>query len=151
MESLFVAVDFSLGAVWGERMEDQCEKLDEHPTPLSKQQLVQLIRSLILVGQVLTLLIYVCRSENRIFSASKVMNDCCSVRFSLCCIFSRAKSPEWWRQTSGVFRKTYSWRKRMFTGPYRTPGSAPTGTLTATERPILTCWHSKYVRKHPST
>ncbi|MEQ2208373.1 hypothetical protein XENOCAPTIV_027126, partial [Xenoophorus captivus] len=48
---LSVAVDLSFG-VWGERIEDQCEKMDEHPTQLSKQQLVQLIRSLILVEQV---------------------------------------------------------------------------------------------------
>ncbi|XP_027867442.1 uncharacterized protein LOC114141169 [Xiphophorus couchianus] len=45
------SLDLSFGGVWGERIEDQCEKMDDHPTPLSKQQLVQLIRSLILVGQ----------------------------------------------------------------------------------------------------
>ncbi|KAM4710630.1 uncharacterized protein FYW61_021374 [Anableps anableps] len=45
------SLDLNFGGVWGERIEDQCEKLDGHPTPLSKQQLVQLIRSLILVEQ----------------------------------------------------------------------------------------------------
>ncbi|XP_047210790.1 uncharacterized protein LOC124861262 isoform X1 [Girardinichthys multiradiatus] len=44
------SLDLSFG-VWRERIEDQCEKMDEHPTQLSKQQLVQLIRSLILVEQ----------------------------------------------------------------------------------------------------
>lgn len=33
-------------------MDEQCDKMDEQQTPLSKQQLVQLIRSLILVEQV---------------------------------------------------------------------------------------------------
>ncbi|XP_015247060.1 PREDICTED: uncharacterized protein LOC107095459 [Cyprinodon variegatus] len=45
------SLDLSFGGLWGERMESQCEKMDEHPTQLSKQQLVQLIRSLILVEQ----------------------------------------------------------------------------------------------------
>ncbi len=46
------AVDLSIGGVWSGAIEEQCEKMDEHHTPLSKQQLVQLIRSLILVEQV---------------------------------------------------------------------------------------------------
>ncbi|XP_034408107.1 uncharacterized protein LOC117744097 [Cyclopterus lumpus] len=38
--------------VWSGRIEEQCEKMDEHHhDPLSKQQLVQLIRSFILVEQ----------------------------------------------------------------------------------------------------
>lgn len=37
--------------LWSGRIQEQCEKMDEHQTPLSKQQLVQLIRSLILVEQ----------------------------------------------------------------------------------------------------
>ncbi|XP_030007189.1 uncharacterized protein LOC115431074 [Sphaeramia orbicularis] len=37
--------------LWSGRIHEQCEKMDEHHTPLSKQQLVQLIRSLILVEQ----------------------------------------------------------------------------------------------------
>ncbi|CAJ1087092.1 uncharacterized protein LOC122976236 isoform X2 [Xyrichtys novacula] len=45
------SLDLSIGGVWSGRLEDQCEKMDEQPTPLSKQQLVQLIRSLILVEQ----------------------------------------------------------------------------------------------------
>ncbi|XP_034533300.1 uncharacterized protein LOC117808005 [Notolabrus celidotus] len=45
------SLDLSIGGVWTRRIEEQCEKMDEHPTPLSKQQLVQLIRSLILVEQ----------------------------------------------------------------------------------------------------
>ncbi|XP_012712772.2 uncharacterized protein LOC105921526 [Fundulus heteroclitus] len=45
------SLDLSFGGVWGERMEDQCGKMDEHPAQLSKQQLVQLIRALILVEQ----------------------------------------------------------------------------------------------------
>ncbi|XP_077954351.1 uncharacterized protein LOC120828799 isoform X2 [Gasterosteus aculeatus] len=44
-------LDVSIGAVWSGRMEQQCEKMEEHHAPLSKQQLVQLIRSLILVEQ----------------------------------------------------------------------------------------------------
>lgn len=51
------AVDLSIGGVWSKRLEEQCEKMEEHHTPLSKQQLVQLIRSLILVEQVHTLVI----------------------------------------------------------------------------------------------
>ena len=38
--------------MWSRGIQEQCEKMDEHHTPLSKQQLVQLIRSLILVEQV---------------------------------------------------------------------------------------------------
>ncbi|KAM3585606.1 uncharacterized protein V6R79_022568 [Siganus canaliculatus] len=45
------SLDLSVGGVWSGRLEDQCEKMDEPHTPLSKQQLVQLIRSLILVEQ----------------------------------------------------------------------------------------------------
>ncbi|XP_028427984.1 uncharacterized protein LOC114551097 [Perca flavescens] len=49
------SLDLSIGGVWTGRMEEQqqqqCERMDEHHTPLSKQQLVQLIRSLILVEQ----------------------------------------------------------------------------------------------------
>ncbi|TNN47705.1 hypothetical protein EYF80_042082 [Liparis tanakae] len=45
------SLDLSISGVWSERIEEQCEKMDEHHTPLSKQQLVQLIRSLILVEQ----------------------------------------------------------------------------------------------------
>ncbi|XP_018516500.1 uncharacterized protein LOC108873001 [Lates calcarifer] len=44
-------LDLPIGGVWSGRIEEQCEKMDEHHTPLSKQQLVQLIRSLILVEQ----------------------------------------------------------------------------------------------------
>nr|XP_020447804.1 uncharacterized protein LOC109955733 [Monopterus albus] len=43
--------DLSIGGVWSGRTEEHCDKMDEHHTPLSKQQLVQLIRSLILVEQ----------------------------------------------------------------------------------------------------
>ncbi|XP_036947748.1 uncharacterized protein LOC119015642 [Acanthopagrus latus] len=43
------SLDF--GAMWSRGIQEQCEKMDEHHTPLSKQQLVQLIRSLILVEQ----------------------------------------------------------------------------------------------------
>ncbi|XP_068446992.1 uncharacterized protein [Clinocottus analis] len=45
------SLDLSIGSMWSGRIEEQCEKMDEHHTPLSKQQLVQLIRSLILVEQ----------------------------------------------------------------------------------------------------
>ncbi|AWO95678.1 GI11910 product from transcript GI11910-RA [Scophthalmus maximus] len=45
------SLDLPIGGVWSGRLEEQCEKMDEHQTPLSKQQLVQLIRSLILVEQ----------------------------------------------------------------------------------------------------
>ncbi|XP_047432654.1 uncharacterized protein LOC125000931 [Mugil cephalus] len=45
------SLDLSIGGVWRGRLEEQCEKMDDHPTPLSKQQIVQLIRSLILVEQ----------------------------------------------------------------------------------------------------
>uniref|UniRef100_UPI0037E7C988 uncharacterized protein n=1 Tax=Semicossyphus pulcher TaxID=241346 RepID=UPI0037E7C988 len=45
------SLDLSIRGVWSGRLEEQCEKMDEHHTPLSKQQLVQLIRSLILVEQ----------------------------------------------------------------------------------------------------
>ncbi|XP_061571714.1 uncharacterized protein LOC133425069 [Cololabis saira] len=45
------SLDLSIGEMWRGRIEDQCEKMEEHPTPLTKQQLVQLIRSLILVEQ----------------------------------------------------------------------------------------------------
>ena len=55
---LLIAVDLSIGGMWRGRIEDQCEKMEEHPTPLSKQQLVQLIRSLILVEQVLAVIIH---------------------------------------------------------------------------------------------
>nr|XP_046238764.1 uncharacterized protein LOC124055724 isoform X2 [Scatophagus argus] len=41
----------SIAGVWSRGIEEQCEKMDDHQTPLSKQQLVQLIRSLILVEQ----------------------------------------------------------------------------------------------------
>lgn len=44
----FIAVD-----LWSGRIQEQCEKMDEQHTPLSKQQLVQLVRSLILVEQVI--------------------------------------------------------------------------------------------------
>lgn len=37
--------------LWSGRIQEQCEKMDEQHTPLSKQQLVQLVRSLILVEQ----------------------------------------------------------------------------------------------------
>lgn len=47
----FQSLDLSIGGMWRGGLEEQCEKMDEHPTPLSKQQLVQLIRSLILVEQ----------------------------------------------------------------------------------------------------
>lgn len=50
-------MDLSIDGVWSGRIEEQCEKMDEHHTPLSKQQLVQLIRSLILVEQVFILAI----------------------------------------------------------------------------------------------
>ncbi|XP_031708090.1 uncharacterized protein LOC116386195 [Anarrhichthys ocellatus] len=45
------SLDLSIGGVWSGRIVEQCEKMDEHHIPLSKQQLVQLIRSLILVEQ----------------------------------------------------------------------------------------------------
>ncbi|KAI3365959.1 hypothetical protein L3Q82_009791, partial [Scortum barcoo] len=45
------SLDLSIGGVWSGAMEEQCEKMDEQHAPLSKQQLVQLIRSLILVEQ----------------------------------------------------------------------------------------------------
>uniref|UniRef100_A0A1A8NTA7 Uncharacterized protein n=1 Tax=Nothobranchius rachovii TaxID=451742 RepID=A0A1A8NTA7_9TELE len=45
------SLDLSINGMWTERLEDSCEKPDEHPTPLSKQQLEQLVRSLILVEQ----------------------------------------------------------------------------------------------------
>ncbi|KAM4560034.1 uncharacterized protein PAE49_012318 [Odontesthes bonariensis] len=45
------SLDLSLDGMWRGRLEERCEKMDEHPTQLSKQQLVQLIRSLILVEQ----------------------------------------------------------------------------------------------------
>lgn len=50
-------MDLSIDGMWSGRIEEQCEKMDEHHTPLSKQQLVQLIRSLILVEQVFILAI----------------------------------------------------------------------------------------------
>ncbi|XP_041822359.1 uncharacterized protein LOC121627500 isoform X2 [Chelmon rostratus] len=45
------SLELSIGGVWSRSIEEQCDKMDEHHTPLSKQQLVQLIRSLILVEQ----------------------------------------------------------------------------------------------------
>lgn len=51
-------MDLSIGEMWRGGIEDQCAKMEEHPTHLSKQQLVQLIRSLILVEQVLASLFY---------------------------------------------------------------------------------------------
>ncbi|TKS66305.1 hypothetical protein D9C73_000361 [Collichthys lucidus] len=45
------SLDLSIGGLWSAGIEDQCDKMDDHHTPLSKQQLVQLIRSLILVEQ----------------------------------------------------------------------------------------------------
>ncbi|XP_034469118.1 uncharacterized protein LOC117778028 [Hippoglossus hippoglossus] len=45
------SLDLPIGGVWTGRIVEQCEKMDEHQAPLSKQQLVQLIRSLILVEQ----------------------------------------------------------------------------------------------------
>ncbi|XP_022068178.1 uncharacterized protein LOC110963952 [Acanthochromis polyacanthus] len=45
------SLDLSIGGVWRGGIEEHCEKMDEPHTPLSKQQLVQLIRSLILVEQ----------------------------------------------------------------------------------------------------
>lgn len=50
--SCVFAVDLSISGLWSGGIEEHCEKMDEHHTPLSKQQLVQLIRSLILVEQV---------------------------------------------------------------------------------------------------
>ncbi|CAG5932642.1 uncharacterized protein ACNS7B_014688 isoform 2-T2 [Menidia menidia] len=44
------SLDLSIDGLWRGRVEERC-KMDEHPMPLSKQQLVQLIRSLILVEQ----------------------------------------------------------------------------------------------------
>ncbi|KAK7926187.1 hypothetical protein WMY93_008497 [Mugilogobius chulae] len=37
--------------LWSGRIHSQCDKMEDHHTPLTKQQLVQLIRSLILVEQ----------------------------------------------------------------------------------------------------
>ncbi|XP_042369111.1 uncharacterized protein LOC121962861 [Plectropomus leopardus] len=45
------SLDLSIRGVWRGRIEEQCDKMDEQHTPLSKQRLVQLIRSLILVEQ----------------------------------------------------------------------------------------------------
>ncbi|XP_045911854.1 uncharacterized protein LOC123974890 [Micropterus dolomieu] len=45
------SLDLSIGGLWSGGIEEHCEKMDEHHTPLSKPQLVQLIRSLILVEQ----------------------------------------------------------------------------------------------------
>ncbi|KAF7653984.1 hypothetical protein LDENG_00076080 [Lucifuga dentata] len=45
------SLDADIGGGWNGRIEEQCEKMEEHHTPLSNQQLVQLIRSLILVEQ----------------------------------------------------------------------------------------------------
>lgn len=45
------SLDLSIGGVWSGAMEEQCEKMDDQHAPLNKQQLVQLIRSLILVEQ----------------------------------------------------------------------------------------------------
>ncbi|XP_029378141.1 uncharacterized protein LOC115056042 [Echeneis naucrates] len=45
------SMNLPIGGVWSGRIEEHCEKMDEHHTPLSKHQLVQLIRSLILVEQ----------------------------------------------------------------------------------------------------
>ncbi|CAL8308321.1 unnamed protein product [Merluccius merluccius] len=47
-----IAVDSSSGSQWRGRMDEPCERMDEQQrTPLSNQQLAQLIRSLILVEQ----------------------------------------------------------------------------------------------------
>ncbi|XP_074520852.1 uncharacterized protein LOC141786048 isoform X2 [Halichoeres trimaculatus] len=45
------SLDLSITGVWSRGIEEQCEKMDEQHTPLSTQQLVQLIRSLISVEQ----------------------------------------------------------------------------------------------------
>ncbi|KAM4601762.1 uncharacterized protein ACJ7VT_019803 [Polymixia lowei] len=45
------SLDSSISGHWSGRTEEPCEKMEEQQTPLSKQQLVQLIRSLILVEQ----------------------------------------------------------------------------------------------------
>ncbi|XP_040888580.1 uncharacterized protein LOC121178122 [Toxotes jaculatrix] len=45
------SLNLPFGGLWSGRIEEQCEKMDEHHMPLPKQQLVQLIRSLILVEQ----------------------------------------------------------------------------------------------------
>lgn len=51
----FVSVDLSIGGMWRERIDGQGEKTDEHRSPLSNQQLVRLIRSIILIEKVLRL------------------------------------------------------------------------------------------------
>ncbi|XP_017285896.1 uncharacterized protein LOC108244311 [Kryptolebias marmoratus] len=43
------SLDLSIDGIWREGIEDQCGKTDDHQAPLSKQQLVQLIRSVILI------------------------------------------------------------------------------------------------------
>ncbi|XP_028991519.1 uncharacterized protein LOC114846704 [Betta splendens] len=45
------SLNLSIDGLWRGRLEEQCEKMDEHHSPISNQQLAQLIRSLILVEQ----------------------------------------------------------------------------------------------------
>lgn len=65
--------------------------------------------------------------------------------FVLCC---RAKSPGSWSQAWSISRRISSWRKQTFTEPSPTHAWAPTGTLTATGRPIHTWWLLKWVLWH---
>lgn len=82
--SLCFLVDLSIGGVWSGRIEEQCEKMAEHHTPLSKQQFAQLIRSLILVEQVSVLPLS--HGKN-----NKLRQDCYHPKHNfktLCCIKS---------------------------------------------------------------
>ncbi|XP_076008571.1 uncharacterized protein LOC143002380 [Genypterus blacodes] len=45
------SLDSDISGSWSGTLEEQCEKMEEQHTPLSNQQLVQLIRSIILVEQ----------------------------------------------------------------------------------------------------
>ncbi|XP_029925207.1 uncharacterized protein LOC115371793 isoform X2 [Myripristis murdjan] len=54
------SLDSTVSGMWSGRIEEQCDKMEDHQTPLSNQQLVQLIRSLILVEQ---------RQEPKVFTS----------------------------------------------------------------------------------
>lgn len=83
-------MDLSIGGLWSGRIEEQCAKMDEHHTPLSKEQVAQLIRSLIVAEQVFTTTVSM-RNEQAEFYLTK--SDQKYV------LHPRAKSQESWHRT----------------------------------------------------
>lgn len=83
-------MDLSISGLWSGRIEEQCAKMDEHHTPLSKEQVAQLIRSLIVAEQVFTTTVSM-RNEQAEFYLTK--SDQKYV------LHPRAKSQESWHRT----------------------------------------------------